>query len=40
MKDKKPVFAPDLTAAKVKQPTVPSLDNLTKLIAAAKGSKK
>ncbi|MFD5461766.1 hypothetical protein ACFWIQ_02930 [Kitasatospora sp. NPDC127059] len=37
---KQPVFAQDLNAAKVKQATVPSLDNLLKLTAAAKGAQK
>lgn len=37
---KQPVFALDLNAAKVKQATVPSLDNLLKLTKAAKGSPK
>ncbi|MFJ7246100.1 hypothetical protein ACIQWA_15790 [Kitasatospora sp. NPDC098652] len=37
---KQPVFAQDLNAARVKQATVPSLDNLTKLTKAAKGSPK
>ncbi|MFD9689671.1 hypothetical protein ACFXPX_21480 [Kitasatospora sp. NPDC059146] len=37
---KQPVLAQDLNAAKVKQATVPSLDNLTKLTKAAKGSPK
>ncbi|MBV6699478.1 substrate-binding domain-containing protein [Kitasatospora aureofaciens] len=35
---KKPDFAPDLTAAKVKQPQVPAQDYLLKLVAAAKGN--
>ncbi|MFF2749180.1 hypothetical protein ACFVVA_27015 [Kitasatospora sp. NPDC058048] len=39
MREKKPTFAPDLTAAKVKQATLPSLDNLLKLTTAAKGTK-
>ncbi|MQS11776.1 hypothetical protein F7Q99_05595 [Streptomyces kaniharaensis] len=34
---RKPVFAPDLTAAKVKQPQVPAQDFLLRLVAAAKG---
>ncbi|MFF2143193.1 hypothetical protein [Kitasatospora sp. NPDC058190] len=37
---RQPAFAQDLAAAKVKQSTVPSLDNLLKLTAAAKGSPK
>ncbi|MER7848537.1 substrate-binding domain-containing protein [Kitasatospora sp. NPDC096077] len=37
---KQPVFAQDLNAAQVKQATVPSLDNLLKLTAAAKGNPK
>ncbi|MGW3039329.1 substrate-binding domain-containing protein [Kitasatospora sp. NPDC001159] len=37
---RQPVFAQDLNAAKVKQSPVPSLDNLLKLTAAAKGSAK
>ncbi|MFB7123556.1 hypothetical protein DR950_15780 [Kitasatospora xanthocidica] len=39
MREKKPTFAPDLTAARIKQATLPSLDNLQKLTAAAKGTK-
>ncbi|MFI2610101.1 hypothetical protein [Kitasatospora sp. NPDC018619] len=39
MREKKPTFAPDLTAARVKQATLPSLDNLRELTAAAKGTK-
>ncbi|MFE4513706.1 hypothetical protein ACFRMQ_05795 [Kitasatospora sp. NPDC056783] len=39
MRERKPVFAPDLTAARIKQATLPSLDNLTKLTTAAKGTK-
>ncbi|MFF9640086.1 substrate-binding domain-containing protein [Kitasatospora aureofaciens] len=37
---RQPAFAQDLNAAKVKQSPVPSLDNLLKLTAAAKGSPK
>ncbi|MFG2847893.1 substrate-binding domain-containing protein [Kitasatospora sp. NPDC048296] len=37
---KQPVFAQDLNAARVKQSPVPSLDNLLKLTAAAKGNPK
>ncbi|MFG3225031.1 hypothetical protein ACGF07_09640 [Kitasatospora sp. NPDC048194] len=37
---RQPVFAQDLNAAKVRQATVPSLDNLLKLTRAAKGSAK
>ncbi|MET8539926.1 hypothetical protein ABZW03_04615 [Kitasatospora sp. NPDC004799] len=39
LREKKPTFAPDLTAARIKQATLPSLDNLLKLTAAAKGTK-
>lgn len=39
MRGRKPTFAPDLNAARIKQATLPSLDNLNKLTAAAKGTK-